>query len=121
MEQVMKICLYLALLVVAAYGQHGKRQFWRDGLWGRELQQAKANSKDVAEVSDLLKDTAETSVGPYHSEVSTSQTQQARRLNLRDEVEDSQTPLPQMVGLGRSKFQFLRLRYPNQKQQSQQN
>ncbi|CAB3977604.1 Hypothetical predicted protein [Paramuricea clavata] len=116
MEVTMKIFFCLALIIVSVCGERARRQSWRDGLWGRELELENARRKDMAAVSNLFKDEQSNT---HYKSVPASETRQDDRLNLRNEVQDPQMPpFPQVIGQERSKFEFLR--YPKQRQESQQ-
>ena len=115
----MKILLCFVLVIVSVYGaERAKRQSWRGGLWGRELDLENSRRKDNAALLNLFKEGL-SNIHQYKSDVADSEARpdDHDRLNLRNEIPNPWAPFPQVTGKERTKFGFLR--YPNQRKETQ--
>ena len=92
----MKILFCLALLIVTVCSERVKRQTWRNGLWGRELEPKDLRKNDMAAVFNPFREGQSNT--EYKNDIADSETRPDDRLNFKKEVQDPWIPFQQVIG-----------------------
>ena len=87
--------------MVTVCSERAKRQAWRNGLWGRELDLKDLRKNDMAAFFNPFREGQPNT--EYKNDVTDSETRPDDRLNLRNEIQDPWMPFLQVIGKKRTR------------------